>query len=319
VKYAWHLGRVFGINLFLHWSFWLLPAWVAMTSLSAGATLGSAVGAAVFVLAVFCCVVLHELGHALTARHYGIATHDITLLPIGGVARLERMPKQPEQELAIALAGPAVNFVIAAVLLAARAIVGASGLWAMTPPGAESLLAKLAWVNVALAAFNLLPAFPMDGGRVLRALLALRVSHAGATQIAAIIGLGMAICLAILGVAGNPALLFVALFVFWAARSEARLAGFQSTNTAEPTATAQTGSYTMLPAHARADDVARALFTEQYYFPVVQEDTVIGVLSKAALLTALANGQGDRLVAELAIEAGNTAPHATSAKVKLIS
>ena len=177
----------------------------------------------VFVLMLFGCVVLHELGHALAARSFGIATRGITLLPIGGVAHLERIPRNPAQELVIALAGPAVNVLIAAVLFAVltlgggfqQAIVSLDG-------GSGALLPKLLIVNLALVVFNLIPAFPMDGGRVLRAMLALMTDYLSATRWAVRTGQFVACLLALLGFVYNPMLLLIAAFVVFAAESELR-------------------------------------------------------------------------------------------------
>ncbi len=190
MNYSWKLGRLWGIDVRLHWSFLIVPSWVALTSLTSGATFASAVSATLFVFAIFACVLLHEMGHALAARRYGIATRDITLLPIGGLARLEGMTRSPRQELVIALAGPAVNFAIAAGLWLGLLLDG-NAAWSFTVgPIAASFLSRLLVVNLSLAVFNLLPAFPMDGGRVLRALLASCTSYEGATRIAARVGRG---------------------------------------------------------------------------------------------------------------------------------
>lgn len=217
----WKLGKLAGIGVYLHWSFWLLPAWIL---LSAGGSPAGAVGSVLFVFAIFGCVVLHELGHALMARHYGIGTRDITLYPIGGVANLERMPRRPSQELAIALAGPAVNVVIAGVLFSILLVagIGAQGLMFSVVGG--SFLVSLLAVNIALVVFNMLPAFPMDGGRVLRAFLAMRVPYLRATEIAVRVGQGVAIVLGLLGLLTGGTLLFVALFVFLAAQAELAMA-----------------------------------------------------------------------------------------------
>src|SRR5439155_25272002 len=187
-------------------------------------------------LLLFVCVVLHEFGHAIAAKNFGVNTPDITLLPIGGVARLQRMPDEPRQELIIALAGPLVNVVIA---LALFAVVGWRGLAAQAMMGGSDLLAQLLTINIMLVLFNLLPAFPMDGGRVLRALLATRLSYARATQIAASIGQGCAFVFGFLGLFGpNPFLLFIALFVYIGASQEAALAQMRDVSRRFPVSSA---------------------------------------------------------------------------------
>jgi Zn-dependent protease len=212
----------------VHWTFFLLPALAAYQVISGGGTWAAAVSAVGFLLAIFGCVVLHELGHALTARRFGIATHDITLLPIGGVARLQRMPRNPWQELAIAVAGPAVNVAIAFSLAAGLAISNLLTPGVVGATSAGAWFANLIWVNVALVVFNLLPAFPMDGGRVLRSLLAMRLPYLTATKFAANVGQVFAVVLAIVGLLINPLLILVALFVFVAARGEARMAEMEA-------------------------------------------------------------------------------------------
>lgn len=224
------LGKFFGIDLYVHGTFWLLPLFVLFSGLSAGASFAEAGGEVGFILAVFGCVVLHEIGHALAARAYGIGTRDITLFPIGGAASLERMPEKPGQEIAIALAGPAVNVVIAAGLFAG--FVGAAYLipWvpsAETPGEVEFFAARLMLANVVLAAFNLLPCFPMDGGRVLRALLATRMSRVRATATAVGVGSVVAGVLVITGlVLGHFGLVAVAVVVWLLGQAE--LAGVRA-------------------------------------------------------------------------------------------
>ena len=170
--------RVAGIQLRIHITFLLLIAWIAFAYYTQGGS-SAAVGGVLFILLLFGCVVLHEFGHALAGKAFGINTPDITLLPIGGVARLERIPDEPVQELVIAAAGPAVT-----ALIALGAFIG-GGSWDYPPTTKTSIPDLLFTMNVVLLLFNLLPAFPMDGGRVLRALLATRMSYARATQIAA--------------------------------------------------------------------------------------------------------------------------------------
>jgi Zn-dependent protease len=224
----WKLGDIAGIGVYLHWSFWILPAWILISTLSGGGGLFAALSAILFVFAVFGCVVLHEVGHALMARRYRIDTRDITLYPIGGVASLERMPSRPSQELAIALAGPAVNVVIAIALLGMILLAGIGPQASfLNLAGGGSFLANLMWVNVALVVFNLLPAFPMDGGRVLRAFLAMQLPYVTATTVAARVGQAIAVVLGLVGLFTGGMLLLVALFVFLAAQAELTMARMQ--------------------------------------------------------------------------------------------
>jgi Zn-dependent protease len=219
---SFKIGSAFGIGIFIHWTFFLLPAWVVLTNLEASAEqLGLHLAV---LLAAFGCVVLHELGHALTARQFGIPTRDITLYPIGGVARLERMPEKPMEEILIALAGPAVNVVIAGVLLGILVIPFSIDPRILMDTFGGQFLLMLLLVNVGLVVFNLLPAFPMDGGRVFRAILAWPLGQLRATQIA--VGLGVVMALAIgvglqfLMPSPSPWLIAIAFFVFLAGQQE---------------------------------------------------------------------------------------------------
>lgn len=226
MKWSFQLARIAGIDVRVHATFFLLLAWFGFAYYSAGGFGAMVVGLA-FILLLFVCVVLHEFGHALAARAYGIRTPDITLLPIGGVARLERMPEKPWQEFVVAIAGPAVNVVIALGLyIVIGRFLGLDDL-AAVGGGGGNLLTKLFAINVMLVVFNLLPAFPMDGGRILRALLATRLKHAKATRIAAGIGQGVAVLFGLMGLFGNPMLLFIAVFVFFGAQQEAAYATFR--------------------------------------------------------------------------------------------
>jgi Zn-dependent protease len=319
---SWKLGRLCGIDIFLHWSFLIVPAWVALASLAAGATLASAVNATFFIFAIFGCVLLHELGHALAARRYGIATQDITLLPIGGLARLDSIPTRPLQEIVIALAGPAVNLVIAAALASGLSFASSlDSLWAFSPLRG-SFLVNLAVVNLGLLAFNLLPAFPMDGGRVLRALLAIVLPYGQATWAAATVSQFLAAGMGAFGLlTGSANLMFVALFVFLAARREANEVAAEAHADAQPVAAPQLAlddseSSIVLPAAARADEVSRLLFQRQNFYPVAQGGEVVGVVSKGQLLWAIANGHGDRLIAELMNHIGGYGRQAVHAAVR---
>jgi Zn-dependent protease len=222
MRWSLNIGRVFGIRLELHVTFLLFLGWVAVDQGLLAGRPEAALAAVGLTLLVFACVVLHELGHALAARRFGVVTRDIVLLPIGGVARLERMPARPQQELLVAVAGPAVNVAIAIVLVLLMVLSGRST--ALVDLG-NGLLETLLLVNVAMVLFNMIPAFPMDGGRVLRSLLALRLPFLQATRIAA--GVGQVAAL-VLGAAGvfflhNWVLALAALFVFQAAGRERAL------------------------------------------------------------------------------------------------
>jgi Zn-dependent protease/CBS domain-containing protein len=276
--------RIAGIQLRIHVTFLLLIAWLA---------LGSA-GAAIYVLLLFLCVVLHEFGHAIAAKSYGINTPDITLLPIGGVARLERIPEEPKQELVIAAAGPAVTAVIALALFLVVAARGAADIAA--PIARGDLVVNLFRINVWLLLFNLIPAFPMDGGRVLRALLATRLSYARATQVAATVGQAFAFFFGIVGLFGipgifspNPFLIFIAFFVYIGASQEAALAQMKDISRRFPVSSAMVRDFRTLPEDATLPEAVDALLaTSQHDFPVIGENgSVAGILTRHDLIAAL--------------------------------
>jgi Zn-dependent protease len=284
---SWSLPifRVAGIQLRIHVTFLLLIVWLAFGYYHEG---GSAAAAArvIFVLLLFLCVVLHEFGHAFAAKAFGINTPDITLLPIGGVARLERMPEEPIQELMIAVAGPAVNVIIAISLFI---VIGARGLLQQATVDGGDLIAQLLTINVVLVLFNLLPAFPMDGGRVLRALLATRLPYARATQIAATIGQACAFVFGFIGLFGNPFLLFIALFVYIGASQEAALAQMRDVSRRFPVSSAMVREFRSLPVSATLLEAVDALLaTSQHDFPVIDDaGNVAGILTRHDLIAAL--------------------------------
>src|SRR5204862_2572268 len=277
---SWSLPvfRVAGIQLRIHITFLLLIAWLAFGYYAQG---GSAVAASrvIFVLLLFLCVVLHEFGHAFAAKAFGINTPDITLLPIGGVARLERMPEEPVQELIIAVAGPLVNVVIALGLFVAG---GSQALLNPSTVEGGGLIAQLLTINIILVLFNLLPAFPMDGGRILRALLATRMSYARATQTAATVGQAFAFIFGFVGLFANPLLIFIALFVDIGATQEAALAQMRDVSRGLPVSSAMVRDFRSLPKEATLQEAVDALLaTTQHDFPVVDDNgNVAGVLTR---------------------------------------
>ena len=299
MKWSLNIGSFRGIPVRIHATFLLILAWVAVSYLRQGHGVGAAATGVLFVLAIFLCVVLHEFGHALVARRYGIRTRDITLLPIGGVARIERMPEDPRQELWLAAAGPSVNLAIAAVLFAllatTAALVPMSKLTVTTGPFLQRLMA----VNLVLAAFNLLPAFPMDGGRVVRALLAMRMDYSRATHVAATLGQGMALLFGFLGFLFNPFLIFIALFVWIGAAQESSVANLRTLFSDVPVSSAMLTDFrTLHPDDTLQRAVELILAGYQQDFPVVVDGNVVGILSRNDLMSALAeHGQGHPVAA----------------------
>ena len=288
MKWSLKIGRFAGIDVYMHVTFLLMISWVALVHWRQGQSIAAAVAGVIFILAVFLCVVLHEFGHALTARRYAIKTRDIILLPIGGVARLERLPTNPLQELWVALAGPAVNVVIAFGLFVWLKLTASleplQTLTMTTGPFMERIMA----VNLFLVAFNMIPAFPMDGGRVLRAVLATRKDYARATQIAASIGQGIAVFFGLVGLFYNPLLLFIAFFVWIGAAQEAGMAQMQSAIGGIPVRQAMLTDFKTLH---RSDRLARAieltLAGSQKDFPVVDNGRIEGILTQTDLLKAI--------------------------------
>ena len=287
------LGSIAGIKLQVHWSFSLIVLWVLATSLFAGKGLIGSLTSVAFILVLFGCVVLHELGHALAARMYGIPTRDITLLPIGGVARLERMPRKPSQELVVALAGPAVNVVIAGVLFLLLApITGVSSLLSL-PAQSGTFLQKLMFVNIALVVFNMLPAFPMDGGRVLRALLATVMDYVRATRVAATVG---QVCAAGLGLLGfyNPMLLLIAVFIFFGAATEANQVAMREKFGGYQVRDGMLRKFRAVSADAPLrESVLDLLDTPQRDFPVIDGGQFVGMLHVDDALDALEKRQAN--------------------------
>ncbi len=300
---SWHLGRYAGIDVRIHWTFLLLPVWIYFSTLVAGSGAVAATVAVAFVLAIFGCVVLHEYGHALTARRFGIGTLDITLLPIGGVARLEGMPRNPWHELAIAVAGPAVNVVIAAVFFVGLPILVDS---ALVPVAVANFLARLAWVNVLLVVFNMIPAFPMDGGRVLRSILALAMPHRSATRVAVGVGRFAALGLGLVGLmTGNFMLVLIAGFVYLAGGAEMAMAE-NPTRPIDSAATATlldasgqeiakipSSTLPVVSAQWNARNVLRWLSSDTVdEFLVSSQGVVIAAVRKCDLRSAVTSGLG---------------------------
>lgn len=289
MNYSLRLGKAFGIPVSIHWTFLLLVGWILYSNLRMGRTLQEAGIAVIFILILFGCVILHELGHALAARRYGIPTKSIVMLPIGGVATLEKMPEKPSQELVVALAGPSVNVVIA-FILAGILISTGQPILPTTAGYIEfaNFLPSLLIVNLFLAIFNLLPAFPMDGGRVLRASLSFKFSRVKATQIAVRIGQLMAVLFIIAGIFSNPFLVLIALFIMYGAQTE-----YMVVKSKAQLENAKAGNiiitrFTPLQAGQTLGDAAHTLLsTQENAFLIMQDNQIAGVLTKNNLILGL--------------------------------
>ncbi|MFO0911571.1 MAG: site-2 protease family protein [Pirellulales bacterium] len=292
----WKLGRWFGIDVYVHWTLWALLGWLIWTGLASGQSGWAVLGGAGLTASVFACVLLHEFGHALTARQMGIPTREITLMPIGGVARLARMPEKPWQEILVALAGPAVNLVILVVLFGGWWLLG--GNWDVA--WRDPLFRTLAQANGMLMLFNLLPIFPMDGGRVLRAVLGLRWTYVQATRVAARVGQVAAVGLGVIGLFYNPMLVILAGFVFLAGRAELEQAGFREQLRGWLVRDAMLTRFLALPAYARLERVAAGVLSvAQSEFPVVHEGMLLGMLRRRELMDAVAQGRLQETVSQI--------------------
>ena len=287
MRWSFQIAKITGIQIRVHFTFVLLLAWVGLGDGLEGGWREALMAMAV-VLLVFACVLLHELGHAWAAGRYGIRTPDITLLPIGGIARLERIPERPREEIVVAVAGPMVSAVLALAF-------GAASGFTLPPLDGDirewgQLCSKLFTINTGLLFFNLLPVFPMDGGRVLRALLALRFTYRRSTRIAATIGQAFAV---VLGIAGEwlpaPLLVFIAVFLFLSAGSEASQVDLREASRGLRVADVMITQFTPLPHTAQlADAVDLLLQASQHSFPLMDENGLLaGLLTRNSLISGL--------------------------------
>ena len=295
-----NIGSIAGTAVRIHVTFLLFLLYIWGASYASGGA-GAAWSGLIFMLLLFACVLAHEFGHIFTARAFGVATPDVTLLPIGGVARLESIPEEPRQEFLIAIAGPLVNVAIALVLfVVAGADMRPQHLAAMER-ASVSMVDRLATVNLFLAAFNLIPAFPMDGGRVLRAVLAMRMNHARATQIAANVGQGIAFIFFILGLWSNPMLLLIAVFIYFGASSEAAFAQMKAISKDLRVSAAMVTQFEALPLGATLNEAAEALLrTSQHEFPITDPaGKVHGILTRDDMIAGLRKSGAETPVAEV--------------------
>ncbi|MFN7117881.1 MAG: site-2 protease family protein [Saprospiraceae bacterium] len=291
MNWSLQIARIRGINVYVHWTFLILLGWIIISGMRQGQNFAESMMSVWFILALFACVLLHELGHSLTAMRYGIKTKSIILLPIGGVANIEKMPEKPIQELWVALAGPAVNVIIAGLLALYFVVTGGFPEMteaAMTQVNADNFLFNLLSVNIILVLFNLIPAFPMDGGRVLRALLAMRYDRAVATNIAAKIGQFLAIAFVFFGFFYNPFLIFIGLFIFLGAGAESNFENTRSALSKYKVRDVLMNQFTAFHAFETLDKAIAALLNgQEKEFLVEQDNEIIGIITRDEIIQGL--------------------------------
>lgn len=292
---SFKIGSAFGIDIKVHWTFFLLLVFFAYVGYGASGSVAGAMVTTAIILALFVCVLLHEFGHSLVAQRLGIEIPDITLLPLGGVARLKTLPERPVDEVKIAVAGPIVNVVLAPIFLGVGAVLGATLLALPNPVSGVDSVGKafvyLGYINIALVVFNMIPAFPMDGGRVLRGLLATRLGPVRATEISAAVGQFFAITFFFLGLAtGNFLLALIALFVFFGASGEVQMVRQREVTrglTVADVMGTRRRMETVTPYHTFGQVLDMVIHGYQEDFPVVEEDgRLIGIITRNEIFAA---------------------------------
>ncbi len=298
MSWSLNIGKVAGTIVRVHITFLLFLAWIFAASYASNGA-ASAWNSLLFMVLLFLCVLLHEFGHIFTARAFGVSTPFVTLLPIGGVAQLERIPEEPWEEFLIAIAGPLVNVAITLVLLLFGAQLTSTAVGAVDNAHI-AMIDRLAAVNLFLAVFNLIPAFPMDGGRVLRALLASRFGYVRATELAASIGQFVAFALGFIGLLYNPILIFIAIFVYLAAASESHMVALRAVSRGVPVSHAMMTQFATLTPEAHIDEAVQTLLqTSQGEFPVVDGGgKPVGLLGRGDLIRAIKTLGPDARVGE---------------------
>lgn len=298
MQWSFTIGRIAGTAIRIHITFLMFLLWIAVSDYRSG-SFEAAQSSVVFILLIFACVVAHEFGHILTARNFGVKTPEVTLLPIGGVANMERIPEDPWQELLIAIAGPMVNVVIAGLLI----VVGGFAVADLQSTNLEkaSLVQRLAFVNISLVVFNMIPAFPMDGGRVLRALLAMRLGPQRATEIAAKLGQLFAFLFVAAGMFLSPMLIFIGLFIYIAAVSELQASALRWFAHGLTVSEGMERTVRSLSAKALLSEAVEALLaSSQRAFPVVDALKMpVGLFDRDDLLRGLKEKGPDASVSEV--------------------
>jgi Zn-dependent protease/predicted transcriptional regulator len=310
MTWSFRIGRFFGIDVFAHFTLPVMLLWFVASTYYRTQSWPAALDQLVFSVLFFLIIVMHEYGHALMGRLFGVKTRDIILLPIGGVARLESIPQKPWQELLIAIAGPAVNVALANLCIIWLAVTDFLApaqplVPAAVPPDAVQaalnapIALRLLILNVALIAFNMVPAFPMDGGRVLRSLLAMVLDYVQATWIAARIGQVAAVVFAALGFL-DPMMFLIAFFVWTGAQQEAQFASVRASLAGLTAQQAMSANFiTLAPFDTLETASLKLVTTPQLGFPVLHGDALVGMISRNEISAALANLGPGRHISEV--------------------
>lgn len=300
MKYALYLGKIVGVRIYIHWTFIFLIAWVITTGLQSNTPGKSVLWVSALTIAVFSCVVLHELSHAVVARTFGILTKYITLLPIGGIALLESLPRKPEQELLIAMAGPASNLLVAAALLPFVDMHALADSGSLTGFGITNFLFTMLSINVWLAIFNLIPAFPMDGGRILRAVLAFWMEYTRATRVASYIGQIFGAVFFFIGFLYNPMLIFIGLLIFLGGQYEYAMVDTMRLLEAFRIQDVLMHEIPVMNNSLTVEEAGRQLLnTQNKNFVVVENDNPVGTINRADIIKATSHKGNNTLIDEI--------------------
>lgn len=299
MKGSFKLGNIAGIGVFIHWTFSLLIAYIIFSNYRAGHNTEQIVWSVIFILSIFITVFLHELGHSMAAKKFNIKTKDITILPIGGLARLDRIPERPKEELIVAIAGPSVNIIIAIITSLFITITDLNDLTTQLAEGVNqnNFFLHFFIVNIWLSIFNLIPAFPMDGGRVLRALLAMKFERHIATNIAARIGQLLAVGFIILGFYSNPFLIFIGLFIIVGAQAEAQYTQAKSMLVGYKVKDVLMKDYIMIDKNETVEKAVQMLLNGQSKnFLITENSQPIGTLNRDEIIKALSEKRESEII-----------------------
>lgn len=299
MKWSFKIGTVFGIPIRVHFTFILLLLFVGISASRGDFFRG--IQGMIFVISIFGCVVIHEITHSVLAKYFGIGVKEIVLLPIGGVSQIEELPSEPRKEIIISIAGPLVSFLLALIfyflargsyLRTADIILSSANFWA-----------KLFWINLILGIFNLIPAFPMDGGRVLRSLFAFRLNYLKATRIAVGVGQFIAILLFFFGIFYNLWLALIAMFIYIGAESEEKSTELKTAISHIPVKKAMIEDIeTLKSSDTFKETIRKSCHSLQKDFPVIERGRVVGIVLQEKLLSALPDYPLDTKIEEIMLK-----------------